>query len=56
MLKVMAQVILRFIAQNLQSTDFISVMIDECTDSTNRGQVALYNIYLIFVRVYVISI
>ena len=32
MLKIMAQNILRTIASNIQYTEFVSVMIDECTE------------------------
>ncbi len=39
MLKVMGNNILRSVAGNLQSTEFVSVMMDECTDSRNREQV-----------------
>ncbi len=31
--------ILRSIAKNLQETEFITVMIDECADITNKEQV-----------------
>ncbi len=40
MLKIMAQASLRMIVNNLQSSEFIAVMMDECTDSTNREQVS----------------
>ncbi len=39
MLRVMAQATLRIMAKNIQSSEFITVMMDECTDSTNREQV-----------------
>ncbi len=37
----MAVNILRSIAKNLQETEFITVMIDECTDITNKEQVKM---------------
>jgi len=39
MLKIMSQHVLRKIASNLQSTEFVTVMMDECTDSMNHEQV-----------------
>ncbi len=39
-LKLMAVNILRQIASKLQSTDFITIMIDECTDVANKEQVS----------------
>lgn len=39
LLKIMAVSVLRTIAKNLQSTEFISMMIDECTDIANKEQV-----------------
>jgi len=39
LIKLMALQIQRKIATDLQSTEFISVMIDECTDVQNQEQV-----------------
>ena len=33
--------ILRSVASKIQSTEFVSVMMDECTDSRNKEQVQL---------------
>ena len=40
-IKVMALQILREIAENLQSTPFYTLMVDETTDISNREQVVL---------------
>ena len=39
LIKLMALSVLRKIAGDLQATEFISVMIDECTDIQNKEQV-----------------
>lgn len=39
LIKLMAHHVQRKIAANLQLTEFISVMIDECTDVNNQEQV-----------------
>ena len=44
MLKIMRQNILRSVASNIQSTEFVSVMMDECTDSRNNEQVNANNV------------
>lgn len=41
LIKLMALSVLRKIAGDLQATEFISVMIDECTDVQNKEQVIL---------------
>ncbi len=41
MLKIMGNNILRSVASKIQSTEFVSVMMDECTDSRNKEQVQL---------------
>jgi len=39
LIKLMALSVLQEIASDLQETEFISVMIDECTDIQNKEQV-----------------
>ena len=41
LIKLMALSVLQKIAGDLQATEFISVMIDECTDIQNKEQVIL---------------
>ena len=40
MLKIMALSILRKIAVNLRTTEFYTIMVDECTDISNHEQVS----------------
>ena len=40
MLKLMALSILRKIAVNLRTTEFYTIMVDECTDISNHEQVS----------------
>ena len=42
LIKLMAIHVQRKIAANLQSTEFIAVMVDECTDVHNQEQVKNY--------------
>lgn len=42
LLKLMSVNVLRAIARNLQTTDFITIMMDECTDIANQEQVQYY--------------
>ena len=39
LLKLMAVNVLRQIASNLQATEFITIMVDQCTDIANKEQV-----------------
>ena len=45
MLKVMATMVLRKILQEIQETEFFSLMIDECADITNKEQVRFFVYY-----------
>jgi len=47
MLTIMGQNILRTVASNLQATQFVSVMMDECTDFRNKEQVIVIMVLLI---------
>ena len=38
LLKILATVILNFIAMDFQATEFINVMMDECTDISDKVQ------------------
>jgi len=40
MLKVMALTVLREIAANIRGTEFYTVMVDECTNTSNQEQVS----------------
>ena len=39
LLQLMAHTVLRSIGHDLQATEFVSIMMDECADCTNREQV-----------------
>ena len=39
MLKIMAMNVLRKVASDLQAANFYSIMMDECTDISNKEQV-----------------
>ena len=43
----MGQNILRSVASNIQSTEFVSVAMDECTDSRNKEQVMVIMVLVI---------
>ena len=45
LIKLMTLHVQQKIAANLQSTEFIAVMVDECTDVHNQEQVKNYYVY-----------
>ncbi len=52
-LKVMAHTILRGIANNLQNTEFFTIMMDECADQSNKEQVGYQHSLVTFAMTYV---
>ena len=56
MLKLMGNSILRMVASQIQSAEFVSIMMDECTDSRNKEQVLIILIAIIIIVIIILLV